>query len=230
MNKSGKKASEIFRMHYCVNSLGKKSSSPSQYDSFAPVYFFKNRFDRSEFNILKHINRWLSRPRSSKGREVSCLRFPKTFRWTSSTGRPRSPYSAINMFQNKGGRLDRRKWMSTESEMSFFTERIYAMVHFKEVRSFLFIHFERTPLLPMWKMASVNNCVKILKDQGKVLRIRASTLTVQNLCMMFKLYINPGIYLSCEEEGEIIFPTDGAFNVQFYHTYFALFLTFSISL
>ena len=39
-----------------------------------------------------------------------------------------------------------------------------------------------------------------------------------------KLDINHGTYLSCEKEGEIIFPTDGAFNVQLH--YFAPFLTF----
>ena len=43
---------------------------------------------------------------------------------------------AMNMFQNNRGRLVLRKWMYTDSEMSFFTERIYAIVHFKEVRSF----------------------------------------------------------------------------------------------
>ena len=48
------------------------------------------------------------------------------------------------------------------------------------------------------------------------MRIRSSSLTVQNLGMMFKLDSNHGIYLSCEEEGEIVFPTDGAFKVQDY--------------
>ena len=39
--------------------------------------------------------------------------------------------------------------MYTDSEMSFFTERSYTIVYFKEVRIFLFIHSERTPLPPV---------------------------------------------------------------------------------
>ena len=38
----------------------------------------------------------------------------------------------------------------------------------------------------------------------KVMRLRSSTLTVGNLAMIFKLDINQGIYICCEEEGEII--------------------------
>ena len=60
------------------------------------------------------------------------------------------------------------------------------------------------------------NCVKI-KMNEKVMRLRSSTLTVGNLAMIFKLDINQGIYICCEEEGEIIIPTEkGFFNIEDY--------------
>ena len=39
--------------------------------------------------------------------------------------------------------------MYTDTEMSFFIERIYAIVHFKAGQKILFNHSERTPLLLM---------------------------------------------------------------------------------
>ena len=54
------------------------------------------------------------------------------------------------------------------------------------------------------------NCVKI-KMNEKVMRLRSSSLTVGNLAMIFKLDINQGIYICCEEEGEIIIPTESGF-------------------
>lgn len=49
------------------------------------------------------------------------------------------------------------------------------------------------------------------------MRLRSSTLTVANLAMIFKLDVNQGIYICCEEEGEIIIPTEsGFFNVEDY--------------
>ena len=49
------------------------------------------------------------------------------------------------------------------------------------------------------------------------MRLRSSTLTVGNLSMIFKLDVNQGIYICCEEEGEIILPTEsGLFNVEDY--------------
>ena len=60
------------------------------------------------------------------------------------------------------------------------------------------------------------NCVKI-KMNEKVMMLRSSTLTVGNLDMIFKLSINQGIYIFCEEEGEIITPTEtGFFNIEDY--------------
>ena len=60
------------------------------------------------------------------------------------------------------------------------------------------------------------NCVKI-KMNEKVMRLRSSTLTVGNLAMILKLDINQGIYICCEEEGEIIIPTEtGFFNIEDY--------------
>ena len=51
-----------------------------------------------------------------------------------------------------------------------------------------------------------------------VMRLRSSTLTVGNLAMIFKLDINQGIYICCEEEGEIITPTGtGFFNIEDYY-------------
>ena len=60
------------------------------------------------------------------------------------------------------------------------------------------------------------NCVKI-KMNEKVMRLRSSTLTVGNLAIIFKLGINQGIHIFCEEEGEIITPTEtGFFNIKDY--------------
>ena len=62
----------------------------------------------------------------------------------------------------------------------------------------------------------MSNCVKI-KMNEKVMRLRSLTLTVGNLAMIFKLDINRGIYICCEEEGEIIIPTEtGFFNIEDY--------------
>ena len=62
----------------------------------------------------------------------------------------------------------------------------------------------------------MSNCVKI-KMNEKVMRLRSLTLTVGNLAMIFKLDINRGIYIWCEEEGEIIIPTEtGFFNIEDY--------------
>ena len=45
----------------------------------------------------------------------------------------------------------------------------------------------------------------------------SSTLTVGNLSMIFKLDVNQGIYIYCEEEGDIILPTElGLFNIEDY--------------
>ena len=60
------------------------------------------------------------------------------------------------------------------------------------------------------------NCVKI-KMNEKVMMLRTSTLTVGNLAMIFKLGINQGIYIFCEEEEQIITPTaTGFFNIEDY--------------
>ena len=60
------------------------------------------------------------------------------------------------------------------------------------------------------------NCVKIMINE-KVTRLRSSALTVGNLAIIFKLDINEGIYICCEEEGEIIIPTEtGFFSVEDY--------------
>ena len=57
------------------------------------------------------------------------------------------------------------------------------------------------------------NCFKI-KMNEKVMMLGSSTLTVGNLAMIFKLGINQGIYIFCEE-GEIITPTEtGFFNIK----------------
>ena len=50
-----------------------------------------------------------------------------------------------------------------------------------------------------------------VKFGDRVLRLRPQSLTTNNIAMIFKLDINRGIYLNCEEEGEIILPsTDSA--------------------
>ena len=51
------------------------------------------------------------------------------------------------------------------------------------------------------------DCVTI-KMNEKVMRLWSSTLTVGNLAMIFKLDVNQGIYTCCEEEEEIIIPTE----------------------
>jgi len=57
----------------------------------------------------------------------------------------------------------------------------------------------------------------------KVMRLRCSNLTVGNLAMIFKLDINHGIYSCCEEEGEIIIPTEtGFFNIEDYAKMYAV--------
>ena len=59
------------------------------------------------------------------------------------------------------------------------------------------------------------NCVKI-KLNEKVTRLRSSTLTVENLAMIFKLDVNQRINICCEEEGELIISQTGVFNVADY--------------
>ena len=59
------------------------------------------------------------------------------------------------------------------------------------------------------------NCVKI-KLNEKVTRLRSSTLTVENLAIIFKLDVNQRIYICCEEEGELVISQTGVFNVADY--------------
>ena len=71
--------------------------------------------------------------------------------------------------------------MYTDSEMSLSAKRIYAVteVHFKEVRSFLFIHSERTPLLPvaLWTDTVFPHAGSIMShEQFKPIGIRANLL------------------------------------------------------
>lgn len=62
----------------------------------------------------------------------------------------------------------------------------------------------------------IANCVK-MKMNEKVMRLRSSTLTVGKLSMIFKLDANQVNYIYCEEEGEIILPTEsGLFNAEDY--------------
>ena len=69
---------------------------------------------------------------------------------------------------------------------------------------------------PYYVAVKMANCVKI-KMNEKVMRLKSSTLTVGNLAMIFKLDMDQGIYICCEEEGEIIIPTEtGVFNVEDY--------------
>ena len=54
-----------------------------------------------------------------------------------------------------------------------------------------------------------------MKMNEKVIRLRSSTLTVGNLSMIFKLDANQVNIICCEEEGEIILPTEsGIFNAE----------------
>ena len=56
-----------------------------------------------------------------------------------------------------------------------------------------------------------------VKFGGRLLKLRPSSMTTRNLAMIFKLDENRGIYLNCEEEGEIILPStdsDGLFEVD----------------
>jgi hypothetical protein len=51
-----------------------------------------------------------------------------------------------------------------------------------------------------------------VKFGNRLLRLRPQSMTTSNLGMIFKLDINRGIYLNCEEEGEIILPSIGVEN------------------
>ena len=74
------------------------------------------------------------------------------------------------------------------------------------------VHF----CVPTYVAVKMANCVKI-KMNEKVMRLKSSTLTVGNLAMIVKLDMDQGIYSCCEEEGEIIIPTEtGVFNVEDY--------------
>lgn len=56
-----------------------------------------------------------------------------------------------------------------------------------------------------------------VKFGGRLLKLRPSSMTTSNLAMIFKLDITQGIYLNCEEEGEIILPSadgNGTFEVE----------------
>ena len=56
-----------------------------------------------------------------------------------------------------------------------------------------------------------------VKFGGRLLKLRPSSMTTSNLAMIFKLDIDRGIYLNCEEEGEIILPSverNGLFEVE----------------
>ena len=55
-----------------------------------------------------------------------------------------------------------------------------------------------------------------VKFKGRLLKLRPSSMTSRNLAMIFKLDSNRGIYLNCEEEGEIILPSDenGMFEIE----------------
>ena len=51
-----------------------------------------------------------------------------------------------------------------------------------------------------------------VKFGNRLLRLRPQSMTTSNLGMIFKLDINRGIYLNCEEEREIILPSIGVEN------------------
>lgn len=57
-----------------------------------------------------------------------------------------------------------------------------------------------------------------VKFADRLLKLRPQSVTSRNLAMIFKLDSNRGIYLNCEEEGEIILPStedgDGRFLIE----------------
>ena len=69
---------------------------------------------------------------------------------------------------------------------------------------------------PSYVAVKMANCVKI-KMNEKVMRLKSSTITMGNLAMIYKVDMAQGIYICCEQEGEIIIPTEtGVFHVEDY--------------
>lgn len=89
---------------------------------------------------------------------------------------------------------------------------LFALLHCKKARASSAIGNRRSVhVLTQCKMAAIVT----LKFGERNAKLRANSVTVRNLAMVFKLDPN-GIYLSCEEEGEIVIPLEenGFFDIE----------------
>ncbi len=80
-------------------------------------------------------------------------------RWLIWHGAPQSNQSAVDTFQTNGGQNDRSGFVEIRSigtHSGLITDKMYAKVHFKEVRRVLLISSNRTPLLPVYLTLNYN--------------------------------------------------------------------------